>query len=293
MANLAPLKENEVTAHRAALDASLKDRVYEVLACLRDRLGVVSFNLALYLPPIAPAEEDWSGFPAIVHIVDRGDPRRPHQRHRRHGAVRRQRHLRRPLATGAPAEGYSGRMSLPSGRNAMASVDVVIPVYNEEHVLAQSIATLRELPARQPAAHLAHRHRRQRLDRRHARRRRTPGRRAHRRRPVPHPAEGTRPRPSRYLARQRGGRPHVHGRRPLDRHRLLPAARRRHRRGGLRRRHRLPPEEGRPDDALLPPRVHLPRLQPHDQGGFWHPASSTPSAASRRSAARPRTSSSR
>jgi len=73
LANLAPLKERETLLIAPALDASLKDRAYEVLACLRDRLGVASFNLAVYLPPIALAEEDWSGFPAIIYIVDRGD----------------------------------------------------------------------------------------------------------------------------------------------------------------------------------------------------------------------------
>ncbi|CAA9437713.1 MAG: Polyribonucleotide nucleotidyltransferase (polynucleotide phosphorylase), partial [uncultured Rubrobacteraceae bacterium] len=25
-------------------------------------------------PPLAPADEDWTGFPAVVRIVDRGDP---------------------------------------------------------------------------------------------------------------------------------------------------------------------------------------------------------------------------
>lgn len=74
LANLTPLKENEVLLVAPKLDASLKDRAYAVLACLRDRLGVASFNLTIYLPPIAPVDEDWSGFPAIVHIVDRGDP---------------------------------------------------------------------------------------------------------------------------------------------------------------------------------------------------------------------------
>jgi hypothetical protein len=73
MANLAPVKENEVTLLAPQLDASLEDRVYNVLACLRDRLGVVSFNLAMHMPPIAPVEEDWSGFPVLVHVVDRGD----------------------------------------------------------------------------------------------------------------------------------------------------------------------------------------------------------------------------
>jgi hypothetical protein len=73
LANLAPVKENEVLLVAPQLSDSLKDRTYEALACLRDRLGVASFNLALYLPPIAPTDEDWLGFPAIVHIVDRGD----------------------------------------------------------------------------------------------------------------------------------------------------------------------------------------------------------------------------
>jgi hypothetical protein len=73
LANLAPIKEHEVLLIAPQLNDSLKDRTYEALACLRDRLGVASFNLALYLPPIASVEENWRGFPAIVHIVDRGD----------------------------------------------------------------------------------------------------------------------------------------------------------------------------------------------------------------------------
>jgi hypothetical protein len=73
LANLAPRKENEVLLIAPQLGPSLIDRTYEALACLRDRVGVASFNLALYLPPIAPVEEDWRGFPAIVNIVDRGD----------------------------------------------------------------------------------------------------------------------------------------------------------------------------------------------------------------------------
>ena len=52
----------------------LKDRVYDVLACYRDRLGVSSFNLVLYRPPLAPTHESWDGFPIMVRIVDRGDP---------------------------------------------------------------------------------------------------------------------------------------------------------------------------------------------------------------------------
>jgi hypothetical protein len=74
LVNLAPVKENEVLIIAPAPSDALIDRTYDVLAFLRDQLGVVSFNLALYTPPIAPDGLDWAGFPAIVHIVDRGDP---------------------------------------------------------------------------------------------------------------------------------------------------------------------------------------------------------------------------
>lgn len=37
-------------------------------------MGVSSFNVAFYAPPLTPDSRDWSGFPTIVHLVDRGDP---------------------------------------------------------------------------------------------------------------------------------------------------------------------------------------------------------------------------
>jgi hypothetical protein len=74
MANLAPIKENEVVLMADEMSDSLKDRVYDVLACYRDRLGVSAFNLVLYRPPLAPTHESWDGFPIMVRIVDRGDP---------------------------------------------------------------------------------------------------------------------------------------------------------------------------------------------------------------------------
>ena len=55
------------------LDFSLKEKIYEVLACLRDQMHVTSFNLALATPPLSQTEEDWAGFPVLVRIVDRGD----------------------------------------------------------------------------------------------------------------------------------------------------------------------------------------------------------------------------
>ena len=37
-------------------------------------LGVQAFNVAFYMPPLAPSPEDWSDFPTVVHLVDRGSP---------------------------------------------------------------------------------------------------------------------------------------------------------------------------------------------------------------------------
>ncbi len=73
VAYLTPIKEKEVLLVSKELDEDLKDSVYRVLRCFTRRLGVHSFNLALCLPPIGSVEEDWSGFPALVRIVDRGD----------------------------------------------------------------------------------------------------------------------------------------------------------------------------------------------------------------------------
>ena len=56
------------------LSASLKEAVYVVLSCLRDSFAVSSFNMVIQMPPIADVDEDWSGFPVMVRIVDRGDP---------------------------------------------------------------------------------------------------------------------------------------------------------------------------------------------------------------------------
>jgi hypothetical protein len=74
IAYLAPIKEKEVVLISNQLDMPLKHVIYEVLACFVHQLGVTSFNLALYVPPIVPDGEDWSGFPAMVRLVDRGDP---------------------------------------------------------------------------------------------------------------------------------------------------------------------------------------------------------------------------
>ncbi len=74
LANLAPVKEHEVILVSDEMSDALKDHTYDVLACLRDRLGVTAFNLVVYRPPLAPTKESWDGFPVMVRIVDRGDP---------------------------------------------------------------------------------------------------------------------------------------------------------------------------------------------------------------------------
>ena len=74
IANLAPKKENEVLLFAPDVTTSLKDRIYETLACFRDRVGVSSFNMVIYTPPWGETPESWEHFPIVVRIVDRGDP---------------------------------------------------------------------------------------------------------------------------------------------------------------------------------------------------------------------------
>ncbi len=74
IAHLTPLKEKELILLSPSLDESLYSGIYAALRLYLDALGVVAFNIALYMPPLAPASEDWSDFPVIVRMVDRGDP---------------------------------------------------------------------------------------------------------------------------------------------------------------------------------------------------------------------------
>ena len=74
LAYLTPIKDKEVLLLSEALDESLKRAIYKVLDCYVRGLEVSSFNLAFYLPPFGATEEDWSGFPVLTRIVDRGDP---------------------------------------------------------------------------------------------------------------------------------------------------------------------------------------------------------------------------
>ena len=55
-------------------DADFCRAVYLALDTLVHRLGTRAFSPALYWRPLDGVEEDWSGFPTIARIVDRGDP---------------------------------------------------------------------------------------------------------------------------------------------------------------------------------------------------------------------------
>jgi hypothetical protein len=72
MASLTPIKEKEVWILADEHSGALDDVVYEVLECYTRRLGVVSFNLVAYMPPLLAVPESWDGFPFIIRIVDRG-----------------------------------------------------------------------------------------------------------------------------------------------------------------------------------------------------------------------------
>ena len=74
MASLTPVKERETWLIADEMSQDLKLALCRVLQAFLVRFHVTSFNVALAMPPIAEVEEDWSHFPTIFRIVDRGDP---------------------------------------------------------------------------------------------------------------------------------------------------------------------------------------------------------------------------
>ena len=70
--SLTPVKEKETLILARRLDSDLKSALYHVLHTFVDHLQVQSFNLVLYQPPLSNTVEDWTGFPYIFRIVDRG-----------------------------------------------------------------------------------------------------------------------------------------------------------------------------------------------------------------------------
>ncbi len=77
VANLTPVKERELlvvgTAGMEETDERFADALGRTLVAYRDRIGVRSFNLAVWRPPLGNAA-GWELVPPIARIVDRGDP---------------------------------------------------------------------------------------------------------------------------------------------------------------------------------------------------------------------------
>jgi len=75
LASLFPIKEKElIVIAQNPQDDSLHRTVGSLLEGYVRSLGVQTFNVAFYMPPLGSTGEDWSGFPTVVHLVDRGDP---------------------------------------------------------------------------------------------------------------------------------------------------------------------------------------------------------------------------
>lgn len=77
IASLTPVKERELLIvgppGMDERDAAFTDAVTHALVSYRDRIGVRSFNLALWRPPL-DGSPGWEEIPPIVRVVDRGNP---------------------------------------------------------------------------------------------------------------------------------------------------------------------------------------------------------------------------
>ncbi len=74
-ANLTSVKDKELVLLGESIeDGALQRAVATALEAYVEELGVSSFNVAFYTAPLGATDEDWSGFPCVVRLVDRGDP---------------------------------------------------------------------------------------------------------------------------------------------------------------------------------------------------------------------------
>ena len=73
-ASLTPIKEKEIVLVGSRADEAFGLAVGALLERFVRDLGVRAFNIAFLMPPLTQTTEDWSGFPPVVRIVDRGDP---------------------------------------------------------------------------------------------------------------------------------------------------------------------------------------------------------------------------
>jgi hypothetical protein len=74
-ATLTPVKERElvVLGVPGADERTIAAGLSRALHALRS-VGVVAHDLAVYLPPLAADGADWTRFPVVARVVDRGDP---------------------------------------------------------------------------------------------------------------------------------------------------------------------------------------------------------------------------
>jgi hypothetical protein len=70
--SLTPFKEMETLVIAPTVSSDLKAALYHVLDCFVARLGVQSFNLALYQPPLCETAESWDSYPVFARVLDRG-----------------------------------------------------------------------------------------------------------------------------------------------------------------------------------------------------------------------------
>jgi hypothetical protein len=73
MVKLTPIKNNEVLIVSKDYDEGMAKAINLVLMSFKNKLGVSSFNLVIYLPPLSKTKETWSHIPYLVRIVDRGN----------------------------------------------------------------------------------------------------------------------------------------------------------------------------------------------------------------------------
>lgn len=93
-ASLTPAKEREIvlfapTYHDGLLAPEelgvLSDQLYATLSLMQQPMGVLAFDAGIFGPPLATSspstditkEVNWSGFPLVARVVDRGNPSSP------------------------------------------------------------------------------------------------------------------------------------------------------------------------------------------------------------------------
>lgn len=74
LAHLTPIKEKELILLSGSMGEDLYRGIFQLIRLYIEVLSVRAFNVAVYLPPLGPTDEDWTDFPLIVRMVDRGDP---------------------------------------------------------------------------------------------------------------------------------------------------------------------------------------------------------------------------